>query len=78
MTNDKAVEQAHRHKVKHEVESGFTWCAYPPYPYPCNPPAHGEYTLYQQCACGATRQQNVNGLYVEANAWSYTIDYGVF
>jgi hypothetical protein len=34
-----------------------------------NRAAHGNVTVVERCACGATRETNINGRHVERGAW---------
>ena len=58
---------AHSHRIKNEVERSFAYCANPAQ---CDPRAHGWVTVWQECACGATRQANANGQWVERSSWT--------
>lgn len=56
----------HRHRAKEERIYGFRgqiWGATP------EPRAHGGVVLMQDCACGATRAINSNGMWEERGPW---------
>jgi len=57
----------HRHKASRSEDWGFGGCAAP---YDCDPRAHGGVTIREVCACGATRERNVNQRWSEHGVWS--------
>ena len=59
-----------RHRHRHRM----VWTAFRCYSGPIagaepNRAAHGNVTETQRCACGATREINVNGRHIEAGPW---------
>ena len=58
----------HQHRVKWSgVPRCFSSCVNPER---CKPEAHGNITVLDKCACGATREVNINGNWIERREWS--------